>query len=116
EVDTAIGGEQALQLFAVGRYQLVVVDLVMPDMSGIELIERLRRHNPAQDIIVVTGTEDVRTAVRAMRLGVYDYLVKPIEREELVLVIDRLQERATLYDEHARLLHENIQRAETQQL
>ncbi len=116
EVDVATGGLQALSLYTVGRYQLVVVDLVMPDLSGIELIERLRRQNPAQDIIVVTGTEDVRTAVRAMRLGVYDYLVKPIEREELILVIDRLQERATLYDEHARLLSENIQRAETQQL
>ncbi|MEO0813592.1 MAG: diguanylate cyclase, partial [Myxococcota bacterium] len=80
-----------------------------------ELCEQIRGLNPAQDIIVVTGSDDVRTAVRAMRLGVYDYLVKPIEREELMLVIDRLQERATLYDEHARLVHENVEYAEMQQ-
>ena len=116
EVDTASNGEQALQLFVPGRYQLVIVDLLMPGLSGIELIERLRAQHPAQDVIIVTGSDDVRTAVRAMRLGVYDYLVKPIEREELLLVIDRLQERATLYDEHARLLHENILYVEVQQI
>ncbi|OGQ85314.1 MAG: hypothetical protein A2289_10935 [Deltaproteobacteria bacterium RIFOXYA12_FULL_58_15] len=116
EVETSTSGEQALELFAPNRYQVVVVDLVMPGLSGLELIEKLRERSPAQDILVVTGTDDVRTAVRAMRLGVYDYLVKPIEREELVMVIDRLQERATLYDEHARLLHENILYAEVQQM
>lgn len=116
EVDTANGGEQAVEIYKAGRYQLVIVDLVMPGLSGIELIERIRSLNPAQDIIVVTATEDVRTAVRAMRLGVYDYLTKPVEKEELILVIDRLQERATLYDEHARLLNENIQFAELQRI
>jgi two-component system, cell cycle response regulator len=116
DVDTASDGEQALQIFAAGRYQLVIVDLVMPGLSGIELIERLRAQHPTQDVIVVTGSDDVRTAVRAMRFGVYEYLVKPIEREELIMVIDRLQERATLYDEHARLLHENILYAEVQQI
>ncbi len=115
-VDTAAGGVPGLTQYDQERYQLVVVDLVMPDLPGIEVIERIRERNPAQDVIVVTGTEDVRTAVRAMRLGVYDYLVKPLEREELMLVIDRLQERATLYDEHARLLNENIYRAEIQQV
>lgn len=116
EVETAGDGESALKVYEAGRYALVVADLVMPGLSGIGLIERLRAINPAQDVVVVTGTDDVRTAVRAMRLGVYDYLVKPIEREELLLVIDRLQERATLYDEHARLLNENIQYAELQQI
>ncbi|MBI5508366.1 MAG: response regulator [Deltaproteobacteria bacterium] len=116
EVTTAAGGERALELFTPGRFELVVVDLVMPGLSGLELIERIRSIHPAQDILVVTGSDDIRTAVRAMRLGVYDYLVKPIEREQLVMIIDRLQERATLYDEHARLLHENILYAEVQQI
>lgn len=116
EVEVAESGESALEIYQAGRYQLVIADLVMPGVDGIELVERIRSSNPAQDIIVVTGSDDVRTAVRAMRLGVYDYLVKPIEREELMLVIDRLQERATLYDEHARLLHENIEYAEMQQI
>ncbi len=116
EVETAESGESALEIYQAGKYQLVVADLVMPGVDGIELCERIRSLNPAQDIIVVTGSDDVRTAVRAMRLGVYDYLVKPIEREELMLVIDRLQERATLYDEHARLVHENVEYAEMQQI
>lgn len=116
EVEIAESGESALEIYQAGRYQLVVADLVMPGVDGIELVERIRKLNPTQDIIVVTGSDDVRTAVRAMRLGVYDYLVKPIEREELMLIIDRLQERATLYDEHARLLHENSEYAEMQEI
>ena len=63
EVETATSGEQALRVFAPGRFQLVVVDLIMPGLSGLELIERLRNLNPVQDIIVVTGSEDVRLAV-----------------------------------------------------
>ncbi len=116
EVEVAPSGEQALHLYAPGRFELAIVDLMMPGISGLELIEKLRTLHPAQDIVVVTAQDDVRTAVRTMRLGVYDYLVKPLEREELMLVIDRLQERATLYDEHARLLHENIMHAEVQQM
>ncbi len=116
EVDTVASGDEALRSYDPERYELLIVDLIMPGMNGLELIERVRSINPAQDVIVVTGSDDVRAAVRAMRLGVYEYLVKPIEREELILVIDRLQERSTLYDEHARLLHENIQHAEHEQL
>jgi len=116
EVSTAAGGEEALRAYLPDRFELLIIDLVMPGMSGLDLIERIRSINPAQDIIVVTGTDDVRAAVRAMRLGVYEYLVKPIEREELILIIDRLQERSTLYDEHARLLQENIEHVEHEQL
>lgn len=116
EVETVQDVDLLLDTYQSGRFQLVIIDLAMPGVSGIDLIERIRRINPSQDVIVVTGSDDVRTAVRAMRLGVYDYLVKPIEREELILIIDRLQERATLYDEHARLLNENIEYAELQRI
>ncbi|MBC7792453.1 MAG: response regulator [Clostridia bacterium] len=116
EVETASSADQALELFAKGKYRLIIVDLVMPGIGGIELIERVRTEDALQDVVVVTGDEDVRTAVRAMRLGVYDYLVKPVEPEELVHVIDRLHERSTLYDEHARLLSENIEYAEIQRI
>lgn len=116
EVDAVANGEEALARYQTGKYQLLVIDLIMPGLSGIELIERIRQLHPAQDVVVVTASGDARTAVRAMRLGVYDYLVKPIEREELLLVIDRLQERSTLYDEHARLLDENLHHAAIQQI
>ena len=116
EVETAKSADEALSAFEKGKYRLIIVDLVMPGMGGIELIEKVRGLDPLQDVVVVTGDEDVRTAVRAMRLGVYDYLVKPVEPEELVHVIDRLHERSTLYDEHARLLSENIEYAEIQRI
>lgn len=115
-VDTAASAEHALERCGVRNYQLLLVDLTLPDLSGFELIERIRELNPAQDVIVVTSTNDVRTAVRAMRMGVYDYLVKPVEQEELLLVIDRLQERITLYDEHRRLAHENATHLEMQKI
>ncbi len=105
-----------MQHFVKAKYRLVIADLVMPEMTGIELIERLRDVDAMQDVVVVTGDDDVRSAVRAMRLGVYDYLVKPVEPEELVHVIDRLHERSTLYDEHARLVNENIEYAEIQRI
>lgn len=116
DVETASSAADALALIEKGKYRLIIVDLVMPGMGGIELIEKVRAIDSLQDVVVVTGDEDVRTAVRAMRLGVYDYLVKPVEPEELVHVIDRLHERSTLYDEHARLLSENIEYAEIQRI
>ena len=116
EVDCVSSGQAALEHFAKGKYRLIVADLIMPKMTGLELIERIRALDALQDVVVVTGDDDVRTAVRAMRLGVYDYLVKPVEPEEIVHVIDRLHERSTLYDEHARLLNENIEYAEIQRI
>lgn len=116
DVHTSASAEKALEFFAGGSFQLVVLNVVMPGTNGIELIESIRSINPAQDIVVLTASDSVTTGVRALRLGVYDYLVKPVEREELLLLIDRLQERTTLYDEHARLLDENINYAETHQI
>jgi two-component system, cell cycle response regulator len=116
EVDTAVHADQALKLYKPGYYRLLILDLTLPGTPAIELIDRIRQRSPAQDIVVVGGPQDVHTALKTMKLGVYDYLTKPVERDELRMLIDRLQERATLYDEHARLLQENLEHVELRQI
>ena len=109
EVETAPSGEVALSLFSNKTFDLLIADLVMPGISGFELVDAMRSRVPSQDIVIITSTEDVKTAVRAMHLGVYDYLVKPVESEALLRVIDSLRNRPELYDDHARLVRENTQ-------
>jgi DNA-binding NtrC family response regulator len=75
----------------VGAFQpdLVITDVQMPEMSGFELLERLRRDTPSVDVVVVTGYAGVQGAIDAMREGAYDYLVKPLDLDELDEVVGR---------------------------
>ena len=100
EAQTAASGEEALHILERSAFDIVLTDLVMPGMDGSELVHRVKSRNPEQDIVVVTGVVDVRTAVDAMKLGASDYLLKPFDRRALALCLDgilqkrRLQTRA----------------------
>jgi len=82
---------------------LVLLDLVMPYIDGEELLNRINEHHPEVPVIVVSGTADVDTAVRCIRHGAYDYLVKPVSRDRLVTTLGRALEVADLRDEVGRL-------------
>jgi two-component system, NtrC family, nitrogen regulation response regulator GlnG len=73
---------------------LALVDLNMPDLGGEDLLELLRRDHPAVPVIVITGYNEVETAVRCMRAGALDYLVKPVDRSRLVSAVQQALERA----------------------
>jgi len=83
EVVTASTGEEALERLERERFDVVVTDLVMPGMDGSVLVQRIKERVPDQEIVVVTGVGDVKTAVEAMKLGATDYQLKPIDRTSL---------------------------------
>jgi len=78
------------------RFQLIILDLMMPDMDGIELLQKIKAQHPQTECILLTAIDDTATAVRAIKYGAYDYLVKPVNREKLVLTINRALERYSL--------------------
>jgi DNA-binding NtrC family response regulator len=93
-------GEAALEVIARRRPDAVVTDLKMPGMTGLELVERIRDIDDDTPIILMTAFGTVETAVRALKLGAFDYITKPFEGDELVVAVKRAIE-------HARLRREN---------
>ena len=83
EVQTASSGEDALRILEHSAFDMVVTDLVMPVMSGTDLVQRIKDRWPDQEIVVVTGVVDVKSAVDAMKVGATDYILKPFDRETL---------------------------------
>jgi len=98
-VDTAADGALALAVFAENPPDVVVTDLKMPNLGGMELLAQLRAVDPSLPIIVVTAFGDVGSAVAAMRAGAEHYLVKPIDFDELLVALERALERRELRDE-----------------
>jgi diguanylate cyclase (GGDEF)-like protein len=109
EVRTAGSGEEALHLLERESFDVVVTDLVMPGLSGADLVERVKARSPEQDVIVVTSVGDVRTAVEAMRTGASDYLLKPLDPTLLERSLDGILQRKRLRQEHASLMAENLE-------
>jgi len=97
EVQTANGGEDALEKVQGFGPNLVITDLRMPDMSGLDLLRRVRSRNPETDFILLTAYASVENAVQAMKEGAIDYLIKPLQDpEELRMTVARALERQTL--------------------
>jgi two-component system response regulator AtoC len=95
EVRTAASAEEALGMLHEYRPDVVLTDVQMGGMSGLELLDAVNRGMPEVDVIVITGYEDMRTTIGAIRSGAYDYLVKPVDVEQLELVVNRcLRDRA----------------------
>jgi two-component system response regulator HydG len=106
EVDTAADGTAALERLAELPPDIVVTDLDMPIMSGLELLAALRERARELPVIVVTGDTDLRSAVTAMRAGAVDYLTKPVDGEALALAISRAIETRNVHLENEILRRE----------
>jgi len=102
-VEEARDGEEALARFEASPFPLVVTDLRMPRMDGMELLRRLVARQPAPRVVVVTAHGSERQAAEAMRAGAWDYFRKPFDNEELLAVVRRAAEAARLADENATL-------------
>jgi two-component system NtrC family response regulator len=96
---TASSGTQALSLIEEEPPALVITDLKMPGLSGLELLGQIRSSHPEITVLMITAFGTVQTAVEAMKAGAYDYITKPIDYEELVLVVNRAMERQRLVEE-----------------
>jgi two-component system, NtrC family, response regulator PilR len=92
-VHTTDDGNEALKLYATGQWDLVIQDLKMPKMDGVELLRRLKQADPEACVIVITAFGTWDTAVEAMRLGAYDYLKKPFDNNHLRSVVAKALER-----------------------
>ena len=99
EASTAADGLQALDAIEQSPPSLVLTDLKMPGLSGRELLDRIRKEYPEVPVVIVTAFGTIQSAVHAMRAGAYDYLTKPIDFEELGLVVDRVLEHFRLVAE-----------------
>ncbi len=102
-VDVAATGEQALVMVHNREYQLVVTDLVMPDISGLDILSKVKQHDPTTDVIMVTGHANMETAIYALKNGARDYLVKPINHDEFKHAVALCFEQRRLLDENLEL-------------
>jgi DNA-binding NtrC family response regulator len=105
-VDTAASGAEALKRIEGGRYDVVLLDIMMPDIDGLQVLQRVKESHPDIEVIMVTGLSQIETAVRSMKLGAFDYLPKPFDPDELALVVDRAVERRRLLQDNVSLKSE----------
>ncbi|WP_238933349.1 response regulator [Brevibacillus choshinensis] len=92
-IATATNGAEAIELLSVTQPHLVLLDVYLPDMLGIELVWHIRQHHRNVDIIMITAAKEMEMVQEALRGGVFDYIVKP-------LVFERFRERLEVYREH----------------
>jgi diguanylate cyclase (GGDEF)-like protein len=103
EVDVATCGHDALEMIDSQEYHVVVTDLVMHDVSGLEILSRVKQLDPAIEVIMVTGHANMETAIYALKNGARDYLVKPINHVELKHSVALCVEQRRLLDENQEL-------------
>ena len=83
EVTTAISGEEGLRSFEMIQHDLVIIDLKMENMDGLEVSRKIKERNPETPIMILTGYGSMETAIEALRLDLDDYVLKPVNRDEL---------------------------------
>jgi DNA-binding NtrC family response regulator len=103
DVDSVGDGEAALERLGAGGYDVVVLDMKMPRREGIEVLRELAASPEPPQVIVMTGFQEVGTAVEAMKLGAYDYLTKPAKIEELDILIRKAAEKGQLLRDNVAL-------------
>jgi len=102
-VDTTTSGGKAITLLKDKNYDLVIADLNMPEMSGIDVLRGIKSFKKEQEIIMMTAFASVDTAIEAMKLGAADYITKPFKVDEIKLVIEKSINRKKLVDENSSL-------------
>ena len=101
EALTAENGQEGLDIFNRERPSIVLTDIKMPGMNGIEVLKRVKEIDPSAEVIVITGHGDMDLAIQALNLDATDFINKPIQRHLLEQAIRRAQERIRLAGEHA---------------
>jgi DNA-binding NtrC family response regulator len=103
QVVVAADGRHALDLFRRDAPDVVLTDMAMPRMDGMQLLREVKRLDPAVPVIIITAFGSIREAVQAIREGAFEYVTKPVDNEELQLVVARAIEHRALEEENARL-------------
>lgn len=103
DVRTFHHGREVLQSFTEQELGVLLLDLTMPDISGEEVLNRIRKQSPMVQVVVVTGLNEVDTAVRCIQAGAFDYLVKPVDPDRLVTTVHRAMSLASVLEQNYRL-------------
>jgi two-component system response regulator AtoC len=98
-IHTEVDPQKAASLFEQGhQFDIALIDITMPELNGIELLEIIKNTSPATECIMVTAVDEARTAIQCLKKGAYDYLVKPTSKEDLVSSVNRAFERKRLIE------------------
>lgn len=108
DVCAVSSGEEAIESMADGSFNIVITDLRMPGIDGLELLRHVKREYSNTEVIVMTAYGNVETAVKAMKEGAYDYVVKPFSPEEMDMVVKKIVDHQSLIRENI-LLKEQLQ-------
>lgn len=95
-VESARDGKEALEKYYSSAYDLIITDLNMPEMTGIELIKKIREMDEVVEFIIITAYASLETAVEAIKAGAYDYIIKPFKLEELKVVVRNVGDKISL--------------------
>ncbi|NOY69373.1 MAG: sigma-54-dependent Fis family transcriptional regulator [Deltaproteobacteria bacterium] len=105
-VDTVNSAEEALKRIQAANYDLVIADIRMPQMGGMELLERIATDHPDMTIVMMTAYGRIDLAVESMKRGAYDFITKPLDHDDLILRLSKALERSRLVKENTRLQNE----------
>ena len=111
QVTTTRDGRAALQALRADQYDVALLDIVMPEMDGLEVLKCVREEASPPEVIIITGNGTIETAISAIRLGAYDYLSKPYRMAEIDALVRRAWEKRQLSRENA-LLHSRLSRVD----
>ncbi len=105
---SAENGRRALEKLQEENYDLVITDLRMPEMDGLELLKAVKLNSPQTSVIIITAYGSMESAIEALRLGAFDYLIKPLDFDDVILRVRRLMQHRELVEEN-RILREAIE-------
>lgn len=96
-------GKEALLLMEMEKFDIVITDLFLPDISGLEILKKVKEKSAITEVILITGHASAETAVKAMKEGAFDYITKPLNIEELRIIVDKAVEKHRLVNENCYL-------------
>jgi DNA-binding NtrC family response regulator len=102
--DSAKDGKEALDRYYTAPYDLIITDLNMPEVTGIELIKKIREQDDLVEFIIITGYASLESAVEAIKAGAFDYIVKPFKVEELKVAVRNVRDKVILKKKNKALM------------
>ncbi|MGE5341083.1 MAG: response regulator [Candidatus Omnitrophota bacterium] len=109
-VEMAYNGEEALKILEINKFALIILDVMLPDIRGLDLLEKIKARYPDVTVIVTTGYPSIKTAIQSIKLGAFDYMPKPFTLSELRTLVARALERRYIYEEVAIKMQLNEER------